>query len=181
MDQSSRQANTEWNFTPHDPLQQQHVVACSQKQSLQNGKHGEDLIQNSLTKPAKCDAAECICNNQAQWSLCHAKNCRKLVHHECYDWLLNCHNVAALIDLLTSNTLLVCSKTCYNRVNKMFSQQPTSRISWDKDRQEGPDDSNHSLQILLDWLLKEGNYQKFHGGTKTKCMRKIDYGKSLSL
>ena len=141
----------------------------------------EDLTQDSLTKPAKCDAVGCIGNNQAQWSLCHAKSCSKFVHHECYKRLLNRHNIAALTDPLTSNTLLVCSKTCYNRVNKTFSQQPTSRIPWDKDGREGPDDPNHSLRILLDWLLKEGNYRKFRGGTETKGMRKIDYGKSLSL
>ena len=38
-----------------------------------------------------------------------------------------------------------------------------------------------SQPILLDWLLREGNYHKFRGGMDAKGMRKIDYGKSLSL
>ena len=54
-------------------------------------------------------------------------------------------------------------------------------MPWDKDGREGPQDPNSLLRILLDWLLKEGNYRKFRGGTESKGMRKIDYGKSLSL
>ena len=64
---------------------------------------------------------------------------------------------------------------------KTIIQQPTLQIPWDKDGQQGPDDPNNSLQILLNWLLKEGNHWKFRGGTDAKGMRKIDYGKSLSL
>ena len=55
------------------------------------------------------------------------------------------------------------------------------QIPWDKDGQQGPQDPNNLLQILLNWLLKQSKYPKFRGGTDTKGMRKIDYGKSLSL
>ena len=143
----------------------------------------QDLTQDSVSsKPAKCDAAGCLGNNQlAQWSSCHANGCSKFVHKECHDRMLERYRIEPITDPLTSKILFVCSKTCFNRVSKTFLQQPTSRIPWDKDGRQGPQDPNNSLRILLDWLLKEGNYRKFRGGTESKGMRKIDYGKSLSL
>jgi hypothetical protein len=36
-------------------------------------------------------------------------------------------------------------------------------ILWDQDGKDGPDDPNTSMRILLDWLLVEGNYNRYRG------------------
>ena len=147
-----------------------------------NNSPEEDLTKDSLSSlPAKCDAIGCIGSNQSETSLCNANNCAKFMQKKCHDRLLNCYHITPLTNPLTSKALFVCSKTYYNKVNKTILQQPNSRIPWDKDGQDGHDNPNHSLRILLDWILKEGTYREFCGGTEAKGLRKIDYGKSLSL
>ena len=107
----------------------------------------EDLTQDSVvSNPAKCDAAGCIGDNQfAHWSSCHTNKCLKFIHKECHDRMLDRYPIEPIADPLTSKTLFVCSKTCYNKVFKTIIQQPTSQIPWDKDGQQGPDNPDNSL------------------------------------
>ena len=171
----------QWNFTPNHMARPFHCNTGTVAKMEKNNSPEEDLTKDSLSSlPVKCNAVGCIGSNQLETSLCTANNCAKFVHKECHDGLLNRHNITPLTDPLTFKPLFVCSKTCYNKVKKTILQQPNSRIPWDKDGQDGPDDPNHSLRILLDWILKS-NYCTFCRGMEAKGLRKIDYGKSLSL
>ena len=153
------------------------------EESIQNNTLFDNkVIENTeLSMNGKCDALGCTGTLEDALKPCQGFNCSKHAHGSCYRRLLERYNVEPLVDPANGETIIVCSKTCYNKVKKSIVQQPSNRIPWDKDGKEGPNDTNNSLRILLDWLLQEGNYRKFRGGTESKGMRKIDYGKSLSL
>ena len=142
----------------------------------------KDIMENAeLAINGKCDAVGCTGTQVDALKRWRGSNCTKQAHKSCYQRLLERYNVEPLVDPANGETIIVCSKTCYNKVQKTIVQQPSNRIPWDKDGKDGPNDTNNLLRILLDWLLQEGNYRKFCGGTESKGMRKIDYGKSLSL
>lgn len=42
-----------------------------------------------------------------------------------------------------------------------------SRVFWDKDGKEGPDDPNTSISVLLKWMCEADNYSKYRG--KNNC------------
>ena len=51
-----------------------------------------------------------------------------------------------------------CTKTCYGTVNKKANVVP---LAWDKDSKNGPDDTNHSMSILIVLLVTPGNLAKW--------------------
>ena len=65
-----------------------------------------------------------------------------------------------------SQEKVVCSKTCYNKVEKSVKKllsPSTYRSPWDADGKNGPDDPNTSNKVLFDWWMAEGNYSRFRG------------------
>lgn len=110
---------------------------------------------------------------------CFVTGCTKKLHQPCYEnSVLAKHKVPQLKDPVNNLTYHVCSKTCYNKIEKQFINQPT-RLPWDKDGKNGPDDPNSSLRILLDWLLQEGHYSRYRG-KDNNGKRKLAYGIQLS-
>lgn len=129
----------------------------------------------------KCGCSGCIgyAKGQELITPCFSMACKKVVHVLCHkQGVLAKFNVEALIDPVTTKQLFVCSKTCYNKVNKDVVQTP-NRLPWDKDGENGPADSVTSMSILLAWLLDEGNYRKFRG-TDNNGTSKMQYGQVLS-
>eukprot|EP00977_Amphora_coffeiformis_P016533 scaffold5140_cov212-Amphora_coffeaeformis.AAC.3 len=112
------------------------------------------------TVRVKCGARGCV-GSSDDLAPCYFTECGKNVHLTCYDRLiLKKYKVDDLIDPANMEKLFVCSKTCYNKVEKAIVNQP-SRIPWDKDGHNGPSDPINSMKVLLDWLLVEGNYMRF--------------------
>ena len=130
-------------------------------------------------RPVKCGAVSCPMP-QAILLTCSGPGCAKNVHAACYQRaILDKFKVDKLVDPVRKCLLYVCSKTCYNKVEKTIVNQP-NRIPWDKDGKNGPEDPINSLSILLQWMLTEGNYNRFRGhdnGGK----RKVSFGVQLSL
>jgi hypothetical protein len=80
-------------------------------------------------------------------------------------------HISAQFDPEDDTTYCVCSKRCYNKVktaltnNTYFSPNDNSRLGWENDGQNGPDDINNSMKLLLDWMGENGaiNYTRFRG------------------
>ena len=129
--------------------------------------------------PVKCGAVGCPM--PASFIVgCDGAGCSKQVHNACHERVvLEKHKVEQLIDPVTSQPKCVCSKTCYNKVKKLLIDQPMRNL-WDKDGEDGPDDPNNSLSILLSWLLQEGNYSRYRGGKNNNGTRKLAFGTQLA-
>ena len=126
----------------------------------------------------KCGAVGCPALAEVP-SPCFAEGCEKVVHDACYHRaVVQRFSVEPLVDPVTHLDLVVCSKTCHNKVEKAIIHQPT-RLPWDKDGKNGPDDPTNSMNILMDWLTEEGNYSRFRG-KDNKGTRKLAYGIQLS-
>ncbi len=81
------------------------------------------------------------------------------------------HNgLSAIIDF-TGKEVAVCTKKCYNSLALQFAGKGC--IVWEKDGKEGPNDPNCSLNILLNWLTTEGNFDRFRGNNKGEKKLKI--------
>ena len=147
----------------------------SQLQPLQPSPCEEN---NDGVARVKCGARGCV-GSTVKLVDCYAPDCSKQVHITCYERLVVLkYKVDELIDPANNKKLFICSKTCYNKVEKAIVNQP-SRIPWEKDGRNGPTDPNTSLKILLDWLLVEGNYMQFRG-CKNNGTRKQTYGQQIA-
>ena len=102
-----------------------------------------------LTAAVKCSARGCVGCTSVVVD-CYVADCPKKVHINCHQGLIvQKHKVNQLVDPANNDELYVCSKTCYNKVEKAIVNQP-SRIPWDKDGRNGPNDPNNSMKVLLD-------------------------------
>jgi hypothetical protein len=54
-----------------------------------------------------------------------------------------------------------------------------TRLAWNKDGKNGPNDPNHSEFILLAWLTTHGNYERFRG-TGNNGVRKINFANTIA-
>ena len=54
-----------------------------------------------------------------------------------------------------------CTKKCYIAYQKY---EDVSNLGWNKDGKNGKDDPNHFEQIIVNWLCKWGNYEKYRQG-----------------
>lgn len=128
-------------------------------------------------KSEKCGVAGCTAPQDFIFN-CFVSTCTKRVHSNCHQRLLKRLNVSPLIDPISQERYFVCSKTCYNWVEKNFINTPT-RIPWEKDGKEGPNDPNSSINILMNWLTTEGNYGKFRGHDN-HGKRKLAFGLQIA-
>ena len=68
------------------------------------------------------------------------------------------------------------TKTCYVAANKKANVVP---LAWTKDDKNGPDNTNHSMSILIAWLVTTGNLATWRvsrdnsGKTKTQILLQI--------
>ena len=82
----------------------------------------EAALSNS-EHPVKCQAVGCRGPPGALLRCCNM-GCDKVVHKDCYWAIVKKYKVEALADPATDSSLAVCSKTCYNKVEKAFIHQP---------------------------------------------------------
>mgnify|MGYP005851490981 CR=1 FL=1 len=127
----------------------------------------------------KCNAVGCTRPTNEPTVTCYERDCVKKVHQSCFTKsVVLKYNVPKLQDPISGASIFVCGKTCYNKVQKVLVSTP-SRLPWDKDGNGGTTDPKNSLRILLDWLLEEGNYNRFRGHDNHGT-RKMTYGQILS-
>ena len=134
-------------------------------------------LSGQVVPVAKCSTRGCR-GSLSPLVECSSPDCNKQVHETCHERIIAKHSLEILQDPHSKETLLVCSKTCYNKVEKKLINQP-SRLPWSMDGPRGTEDSINSEAIMLDWLLTEGNYARFRGNNDGT--RKQAIGKELSL
>ena len=127
-----------------------------------------------------------VCCKRTKWECpgeipkdCANTRCEKKIHDICYRHFVynELEERTELVSPHTKEHLVVCSRTCYNKVLRNFSTMATKRIPWNKD---APDNnpSQTSEKILIEWLTTEGNYNKYrgwrnHGTTKHTFAKEI--------
>jgi len=127
---------------------------------------------------ALCCIKRCFKKDTPPLMRCSLSKCKKSIHYSCYKDLL----LLPLSDP-NDNELVVCSRTCYKKVQKDLLKLNTTgnnpRLLWEKDGKLGPNDPNNSLNILLKWLLTEGNYSKYRG-KDTQGKKKKDFAEDIA-
>ena len=99
---------------------------------------------------------------------CYAPHCHKVLHSYCYDLGVRRRNLQEHFDPTNPAppfVLVAYTKKCLNKAKGHYANMtanPEDRnIPWNHDGQLGPDDPCNSENILISWLRKPGNYQKF--------------------
>lgn len=134
---------------------------------------------DSVPRPlGKCSLRKCKVDDVVPDRCFHSK-CEKLIHPTCCkEYVIKQHSLADLVDPINNQMYTVCSKTCYTKVQKSHIISSTTRLPWSKDGKNGTLDPNTSEKILLDWLLQEGNYNRYRGkGNNGKT--KVSFAKDI--
>ena len=135
---------------------------------------------------------------------CANQACNKAMHLVCCQkFVFGVHSLQPLISPVPGSHAITCTKKCYFKVAK--NQNTTSstrtvpthlavsnntvpthlaipdntRLPWNRDGQNGPQDPNHSEAILIDWLTTPGNYEKYRG-SGNGGRRKIHFATMIS-
>lgn len=130
----------------------------------------EPIIDSDLPVP-KCARRGCRAPEGEQLLFCKSVNCRKLFHLSCYEERYGEKNW----DETIGHGNVVCTKACFDKVKSISAR----KLTWKDDGKNGPEDPNNSEKLLLDWLLKAGNYslkwkgKKNGGKTKTQIAEMI--------
>jgi hypothetical protein len=65
-------------------------------------------------------------------------------------------------------------------VIRVSSDNDAGRGNWCSDGLGGKDDPNHSMKILIDSFMKEGNYSRFRG-KHNDGVRKVEFATNLAI
>jgi hypothetical protein len=134
----------------------------------------ESTTQKCSFRSCKVDGAELI--------ECSAAGCSKKVHVMCFQGLL-LHKFKDLQALPSG--MVACTKRCHAKVVKDTAgggedaDGGNRKGNWDCDGKNGPEDPHTSVKILLDWWMKEDNYNKFCG-KNNNGIKKIQYCNQLA-
>lgn len=140
--------------------------------------HDSMLYEAPLAPNTCCKRTKWECPGEIPKD-CANTRCEKKIHDICYRHFVynKLEERTELVSPHTKEHLVVCSRTCYNKVLRNFSTMATKRIPWNKD---APDNnpSQTSEKILIEWLTTEGNYNKYrgwrnHGTTKHTFAKEI--------
>jgi hypothetical protein len=141
-------------------------------------------IVPATTRPAvqaipRCNIPGCLKPPEEELSFCSNFECEKTIHYLCYSKkVLDKNGLLAVVDIVTNQEKLICTKKCHSKVKKAFVDHP-NRLPWNRDGRNGPDDPNNSQKILLDWMLHEGHYSRFRGKNNNGT-RKIKFAGNVS-
>ena len=105
---------------------------------------------------------------------CNILGCQNFIHPSCFKKVM--FGVAEN----EWEGLLFC-KRCFTKNNKKMPEVATSkykgRVPWQTD---GPTPEIDSMVVIIDWLTKEGNYNRWHRGNKQNGTTKMDIANEIS-
>ena len=109
----------------------------------------------------RCKIKGCKQGAGAKKIVCSNSKCNIEVHKECLVLLKGKTNIPKEFDEV------VCSKRCYNalikeRTKAEEDKNKQRRNRWHNDGTEASKNKS-SIEVLLDWLTKEGNYDRWRG------------------
>jgi len=105
---------------------------------------------------------------------CNNPECQNLIHP---GWFKKVMSAVAENEW---EGLLFCGKRCFNNNKKVLevaSIKHKGRVPWQTD---GPTPEINSMDVIIDCLTKEGNYNQLRGGNKQNGMTKMDIANEIS-
>jgi len=116
-------------------------------------------------KKDRCSVRNCKVKGAQKYE-CGASGCTKTAHLICYTGaIVSKYELTPL-----PGSLVACCRKCHNNATRevggvdiVDDDFTGKRGNWDCDGLTGPNDTRTSIRILMDWLLEEGNYNKYCG------------------
>ena len=105
---------------------------------------------------------------------CNSSGCPNFVHPSCFKKAM----LAVAEDEWEG--LLFCGKRCFNNNKKMLEaavNKNKGRVLWQTD---GPTPEINSMVVIVDWLTKEGNYNRWRGGDRQNGTTKLGIANEIS-
>lgn len=101
---------------------------------------------------------------------CSAEECEKQVHSICYERMIAKSKKARLVH----PTQVFCTFSCQDKHEK---SNLSSYLHWRNDGKNGPEDPEHSEHFIVQWLLKDENFNTWRsppgGQTKLKVANRV--------
>jgi len=98
---------------------------------------------------------------------CNSSGCQNFIHQSCFK------KVMSVVEENEWEGLLLCDKLCFNNNKKVLevaANKNKGRVPWQTD---GPTPEINLMAVIIDWLTKEGNYNRWRGGDKQNGMTKM--------
>jgi len=83
---------------------------------------------------------------------CNNLGCQNIIHPSCFK------KVMAAVAENEWEGLLFCGKRCFNNNNKVLKPVTSKFKGRSPGQTDGPTPENNSMEVIIDWLTKEGNY-----------------------
>jgi len=105
---------------------------------------------------------------------CHSPGCLNFINPSCFK------KVMSAVAEDEWEGLLFCGKRCFNNSKKVVEaamNKNKGRVPWQTD---GPTPEINSMVVIIDWLTKEGNHIRWHGGERQNDMTKLGIASEIS-
>jgi len=105
---------------------------------------------------------------------CYSAGCPNSIHPSCFKKVI----LAVAEDEWEG--LLFCDKRCFNNNKKMqevAANKNKGRVLWQTD---GPTPEINSMAVIIDWLTREGNYNRWRGGDRQNGTTKLGIASEIS-
>jgi len=105
---------------------------------------------------------------------CNSPGCLNFIHPSCFK------KVMSAVAKSEWEGLLFCGKWCFNNNKKVLeavTNKNKGRVPWQTD---GLTPEINSMAVIIDWLTKEGNYNRWRGGDKQNGKTKLGIANEIS-
>jgi len=118
-------------------------------------------------------SARCL-KKEEPLEACHSSGCQNFIHQSCFK------KVMSAVAEAEWEGLLFCGKRCFNSNKKMqeaVTKNNSGRVPWQAD---GLTPEINSMVVIINWLTKEGNYNRWRGGDRQNGTKKLGIASEIS-